>query len=94
MTANNATSVIHELKELWVMLFPDTDPPDDSQWALWFVLHDPATVREGIGQLSAKRRKLNGRMDALYMAKFASAVMNRLSREKRLPQEGNMSSKT
>lgn len=94
MTPNNAASVIHELKELWVMLFPDTEPPDDSQWALWFVLHNPSTVREGIGQLAAKRRKLRGRMDALYMAKFASAVMNRLSREMRPTQEGNMLSKT
>ena len=78
-----ATGTIHELKELWLMLFPDTAPPDDAQWALWFVLHDPATVRDAIAQLAAKRRKLRGQMDALYMAKFASAVMNRISRNAR-----------
>jgi hypothetical protein len=93
MTTDTAF-IIHELKGLWVMLFPDTKPPEDSQWALWFVLHDPATVREGFGQLAAKRRKLRGNMDALYMAKFASAVMNRLSREKQQGQEIAMALKT
>jgi hypothetical protein len=74
------TYTIHELKEFWTMLFPQSQPPEDSQWALWFLQHDPHIVREGIAQLAAKRRKLNGKMDADYMVKFASAVMNRLTR--------------
>jgi hypothetical protein len=74
------TYTSHELKEFWTMLFPQSQAPDDPQWALWFLLHDPDIVREGIGQLATKYRKLNGMMDAAYMVKFASAVMNRLTR--------------
>jgi hypothetical protein len=62
------------------MLFAECEVPADSQWALWFLLHDPSIVREGIAQPATKRRKLNGKMDADYMVKFASAVMNRLTR--------------
>jgi hypothetical protein len=74
------TYTIHELKEFWTMLFPQSQAPADSQWALWFLQHDPGIVREGIVQLATKRRKLNDKMDADYMVKFASAVMNRLTR--------------
>lgn len=79
----HTTYTIHQLKELWMMLFSGSTPPEDSQWALWFLLHDPDTVREGIVQLAAKRRKLHEQMDAVYMIKFASAVMGRLTREQR-----------
>lgn len=80
--ANNVYT-IQELKELWTMLFPQVPPPADSQWALWFLTHGPATARDGVGQLATKHRKLGGRMDASYMVKFASAVMTRISRETR-----------
>lgn len=80
--AHTTVYTLHQLKELWTMLF-QSEPPDDSQWALWFLLHDPDTVREAIVQLAAKRRKLDGQMDAVYMLKFASAVMSRLSHEQR-----------
>ena len=70
---------IEELKALWTPLFPGVDAPDDSQWALWFLRHDPTVVRQGIVLLATKYRKLGGAMDELYMQKFASSVMNRLS---------------
>lgn len=75
------TYTIEELKELWLMLFGEHEMPEDAQWALWLLMHDPGTVREGIVQLANKRLKLNGKMDALYMLKFACSVMNRLTRE-------------
>ena len=74
------SGAIRELKELWTMLFAPAALPDDPQWAIWFLQHQPGTVREGIVQLAKKHRKLDGNMDTTYMVKFASAVMNRLTR--------------
>jgi hypothetical protein len=79
--AHATTYTVPELKGFWTMLFTDCEVPEDSQWALWTLLHDPDTVREGIAQLATKYRKLYGKMDAKYMVKFASSVMNRISRE-------------
>lgn len=70
---------IQELKELWSILFPGVTGPDDPQWALWFLRHNANVVRHGIVELATKYRKLEGQMDPLYMRKFASSVMNRLS---------------
>jgi hypothetical protein len=69
-----------ELREAWTALFPEPCP-DDGQWSLWLLLHDPDTVKQGIAQLAAKYRKVNGQMDRQYMVKFASSVMNRITKE-------------
>jgi len=78
---NNSGTVesISELKGFWAVLFPGAVPPEDSQWALWILRHDEATVRRGISELAAKYKKLGSEMDSVYMRKYASAVMNRLS---------------
>ena len=55
---------------------------DEGQWALWLLLHDPETVKQGVAQLAAKYRKVGGQMDREYMTKFASSVMNRITRER------------
>ena len=74
---------VPELKETWSLLFPEVMIPPDQQWALWLMLHDAKVVREGIAQLATKYNKLGSNMDADYRVKFASAVMNRLSREQK-----------
>ena len=71
-----------ELREAWAALFPNVAVPADSQFALWLMMHSDDIVREGMVQLATKRRKLHGQMDADYMIRFASAVMNRLTRER------------
>jgi hypothetical protein len=73
---------MQELKELWMLLFPQTEPPADSQWTLWLMLHDTGTVRSGIVQLATKYRRLGGQMDEMYMGKFASSVMSRIARDR------------
>lgn len=75
-------SEITQIKDVWIVLFPEVPAPADRQWALWLVLHDPDVVRRGIVQLAAKFRKLRGGMDIDYMVRFASSVMNRLSKER------------
>ena len=77
---NNA--VRDELKVLWKALFR-TEPPTERQWAVWAIFHDADTIREGMLQLAIKDKKMAGGMSADYRIKFASAVMNRLSKEKR-----------
>lgn len=81
MTMISATETISELKGFWNLLFPKVTAPDDSQWALWLLRHDNLIVRHGLTELATKYIRLKGTMDQTYMAKFASAVMNRLSRE-------------
>jgi len=68
----------HTLKETWGLLFPKAATPEDYQWTLWLVLHDASTVKEGIAELAKKYHKVNARMDADYMVRFASSVMNRI----------------
>jgi hypothetical protein len=77
---------LRELKEFWEMLF-DSAAPADSQWALWFLQHHPNTVRRGIVMLEAKRRRLNGKMDATYMVKYASAAMNLITESRTIPAQ-------
>ena len=69
------------LREAWTTMFANIPAPGDDQWALWLLLHDPEVVRRGVAQLAAKFRKTGGQMDCDYMVRFASSVMNRLSRE-------------
>jgi uncharacterized protein YmfQ (DUF2313 family) len=71
----------NSIRQTWASLFPKVPVPDDGQWTLWLLLHDPATVTQGIAQLAAKYRKVGG-MDIDYMTKFASSVMNRITRER------------
>ena len=70
-------------RENWATLFANVPVPSDRQWAVWSLLHDPEIIRLGIGELAVKYEKLSGRMGPDHMLKFASSVMNRLTRERR-----------
>lgn len=72
-----------EAKALWARLLPNEPIPADDQWDLWFALHDPAVVRSAIAQTTLKVRK-HGAMECDHILRFASAVMNRLSKERRV----------
>jgi hypothetical protein len=72
-----------ETKSTWALLLPEVPQPSDQQWSLWSLLHDSKTVVAGITQLAAKYRRTGGGMDSDYVLKFASSVMNRVSREQR-----------
>jgi hypothetical protein len=80
---------VAQMREFWGILFPDTESPSPQQWALWSLMHDTATIRKGLVQLSAKYRKLNGQMDGGYMARFLSSVLNRISRSKQQTQDSS-----
>lgn len=73
----------NSMRETWTALFSNVPVPDEGQWALWLLLHDPETVKQGVAQLAAKYRKVGGQMDTEYMTKFASSVMNRITRERK-----------
>ena len=73
----NTASAVRELRDVWEILFPNVAAPDHGQWSLWLLRHDADVVRYGIAQLGVKYRRLKGEMDALWMAKYASAAMNR-----------------
>ena len=75
---------INGVKETWKLLFPELETPADRQFALWLMLHEHKTVQDAFAQLAAKYAKVGGNMDADYRVKFASAVMNRLAREKQM----------
>ncbi|MDP9038401.1 MAG: hypothetical protein M3O02_03880 [Acidobacteriota bacterium] len=82
MQATNGTvEAVAELKDAWALLFPTVAAPDDTQWTIWLLRHDRAIVRRGLAELATKYKRVEGKMDALYMGKFASAVMNRLDDE-------------
>lgn len=70
---------IQQMSEVWRVLFPDVEPPPAQRWALWSLQHDASTIRKGLIQLATKYRNLNGKMEAEYMGKFLSVVLNRLS---------------
>lgn len=70
-----------EVRDAWTALFPKEPVPAESQFALWLMMHSSEVVREAIVQLATKYRKLKGAMTADYMVRFASAVMNRLTKE-------------
>jgi hypothetical protein len=72
-----------QAKEIWMALLPRAPLPADDQWLLWLFRHGVNTVSEAVGQLAEKHHKLNGAMDADYQIRFASSVMNRLSRERK-----------
>jgi hypothetical protein len=74
-----------DVRKLWALLLPEVEQPSVQQWNLWFCLHEPDVVKSGIAQMAAKYRRVAGSMDAEYRAKFASAVMNRLQRERTVP---------
>ena len=77
-----------EAKNTWTLLLPEVTQPSDQQWNLWLCLHDPKIVSQGITQLAAKYRRMNGQMDAAFITKFASSVMNRLTRERQPEAQG------
>ncbi len=76
---DNNQDTITELKQVWQSLI-DAPLPDDKQFELWAVLFDIKTARYGIITLAAKYRRVGGAMGADYMARYASAVMNRVTR--------------
>ena len=76
---NPTIEAVEELKGFWSLLFPDVQPPADSQWALWLLRHDHAVVRRGLVELATRYKRLARDMTQLHMAKFASAVMNQHS---------------
>ncbi len=78
---NGTIEAVAELRDAWALLFPNVSAPDDAQWTIWLLRHDRAIVRRGLAELATKYKRLDGKMDALYMGKFASVVMNRLADE-------------
>jgi hypothetical protein len=70
---------INDLKGAWALMFPGTPVPSDAQWTIWRLAHPGNIIRTSLAELGKKYLKLNGRMDADYMIRFASAVMNRLN---------------
>jgi hypothetical protein len=71
-----------ELRGLWKALFR-VEPPTEEQWDVWGIFHEADIVRDGLLQLALKYKMLGGEMSADHMYKFASAVMNRRSRDSR-----------
>jgi hypothetical protein len=80
MNTSNLTN--DEVKETWQALFPRVPSPSNDQWALWLIRHNGPTVRKGLCELAAKYQRLHGEMDHTWMLKFASSVMNRITRER------------
>jgi len=78
-----STAQLTEVKEIWQALFPRVPLPVDGQWALWLIQHDSPTVKDGLCDLAVKYQSLKGAMDTTYMLKFASSVMNRITRERK-----------
>lgn len=77
------TSQLADAKKMWQALFPKVPAPTDEQWALWLIRHHSSTVKEGLCALATKYQRLEGKMDDTYMLKFASAVMNRITSQRR-----------
>jgi hypothetical protein len=73
---------MNELHELWRAVFR-IDPPTEQQWIIWEKLHDRDIIQEALLQLAVKHRKMAGTMTMDHMVRFSSAVMNRLSKDKR-----------
>jgi hypothetical protein len=71
-------NTVHELQELWAILFPSIPGPNEQQLAIWLTRYGNDTVREGLAQAAIKFRKLNGQMSEEYILRFTSSVMNRL----------------
>lgn len=70
-----------ELKQMWVTLFPAIPVPDEWQWGIWHLRHNPNVIREALAETAIKFAKLHGQMTPLWVAKFASSVMNRLTQK-------------
>jgi len=70
-----------ELKQIWTTLFPAIPAPDDWQWGIWQLRHDPRVIREALAETGLKFAKLRGQMTPLWVGKFASSVMNRLTEQ-------------
>jgi hypothetical protein len=75
-----------ELRALWQLLFPRVPAPDDQQLVIWQLRHSMKTIREALAELLIKYTKLEGQMAPLWMYRFASAVMTRLTQGAELPQ--------
>lgn len=73
---NEATA---PLSDVWNTLFPFLLA--EKQLAVWLILHNAEIVRQGIIAAGRKAISLNGNMNQEYAVRFASSVMNRLSRE-------------
>ncbi|MGC2210394.1 MAG: hypothetical protein WA532_09825 [Candidatus Korobacteraceae bacterium] len=72
------------LHQVWATLFPEIAPPAEHQFALWRMLHhDENTVKAGLAELATKFHRMGGQMEYDHMLRFASAVMNRITRDQR-----------
>jgi hypothetical protein len=74
-------SELSVLKEQWARLLPNEAVPEDDQLYIWLSQHDSSMIRKALTQLAVKFKGLRGAMDRDHMIRFASAVMNRLTRE-------------
>jgi hypothetical protein len=75
------TTAVFDLKSVWDLLFPNSFVPADSQFAVWLLLHDAETVKASFVRLAAKNAKLGQAMTPDYMIRFASSVMNRITKD-------------
>jgi hypothetical protein len=74
-------SELRILKEQWARLLPNEAVPEDDQLYIWLSQHESSTICKAFTQLAVKFKGLHGAMGRDHMIRFASAVMNRLSRE-------------
>ena len=72
---------IEDIQGVWALLFGSTEALKDRQLAIWLMRYDSRLVRDAIAQTALKFEKLNGEMGSEYIAKYASACMNRLYTE-------------
>jgi len=83
--AGTVDNNVQDLQTSWRLLFPNVDGPDARQWALWLILHGLDTVRQSIAKLAVRYERSSaelGTRDSLI--KFASSIMNRVTREKKM----------
>lgn len=72
---------VHQMQELWGVLFPNRTSPPESQFAIWLLRYDETVVRDAIARTAIKFEKLGGAMSDDYLSRFASATMGRLKQE-------------
>ncbi len=70
-----------EMWESWRLLFPAQPPPEKGQFALWHLQHGSESLRKAMVQLAMKHKSLGGAMNALWMARFLTSVLTRLSQQ-------------
>jgi len=64
---------MNEFKVLWTKLLGEL--PSDQQFELWFALHTPEIVRQGILKTAQKNLSIGSVMDTDRKVRFAAKVM-------------------